>query len=63
VGAYAKVDGDQIKIRAFVGSPDGLSIVGAQASGSIEDPEPLGDGVAAEILARGGRAILSDLLG
>lgn len=63
VGGFAQVRGDRCSLRAFVGKVDGSSLVIAEAQGSAESPEAVGRAVADEVLRRGGREILADLLG
>ena len=58
IAAYAQVNGDRVRLRALVGYPDGHDIIRAEAEGSIEQPEAIGTRVAAELLARGAKAIL-----
>jgi hydroxymethylbilane synthase len=62
VGAYAQVDGKVLTMRAFVGDPDGSSIVCSKVEGAATDYVTLGEKVAEEVLEAGGRAILRDLL-
>jgi hydroxymethylbilane synthase len=58
IAAYAQVKGEHMRVRALVGYPDGHEIIRAEAKGPIEQPEALGARVAAELLARGAKAIL-----
>ena len=57
VGALATVDGDRLRIKAFIGSPDGVSYVEGIAIGE-ETPKEIGEALAIELLNRGGREIL-----
>ena len=59
VGAYATADRGTLRLRAFVGSPDGAEMIERVVMGP--DPEALGLQVAHEILAAGGARILADL--
>jgi hydroxymethylbilane synthase len=60
LAAYAEVTGDEIRLRAYVGAPDGSRSARAEVSGDVGDAEKLGiaaaraleQGGAAEILAR-----------
>jgi hydroxymethylbilane synthase len=63
VGAYARVDGVEVYLRAIVASLDGSRIVRSGLSGSAEAPEELGRRVADELLAQGARELLGAVLG
>lgn len=60
VGAYATVDRDQLRIKGFVGSPDGSAYVEGIVYGN-EDPVSLGQKLANDLLSRGGRELLAAL--
>ncbi len=62
VGGYARVQGDTLSMSAFVGAPDGKTLIRSQVQGAADSYEALGGELASEILEGGGRAILSDLL-
>jgi hydroxymethylbilane synthase len=53
VAAYAELDGERVRLRAWVGSAVDGSGVAADAEGSVADPQALGRAVAADLLARG----------
>ncbi|MFN3198800.1 MAG: hydroxymethylbilane synthase [Bradymonadia bacterium] len=59
VGAYATVDRGNIRLKAFVGAPDGSEMVVHTDMGT--DPEALGATVAQALLDAGGRGILQAL--
>lgn len=59
VGASATADGEALRLKAFVGSPDGVTLVERVAMG--EEPEALGRALAGEVLAAGGAAALAAL--
>lgn len=59
LAAYATVSGDQLHMRAMVGTPDGQRIARAQASGPADAPEALGEKVAAALNAQDAAAILA----
>ncbi len=59
VGAYATADGDQLRLRAFVGHPDGDPYLEHTAIG--DDPAALGAEVAEAVLAAGGGEVLAGL--
>ncbi len=60
VGAYARVEGEQIHLLAMVGSPDGTHIIKEQMSGT--DARTLGERLADKLLELGGRDILAQVL-
>ena len=51
-----------IELRGLVGWPDGSEIIRAEISGPPEEAESMGRTLAEELLARGGRPILDELL-
>jgi hydroxymethylbilane synthase len=53
------VDGDGLRLRAFVGSLDGTDTVRDELRGSAADPEALGAGLAGRLLAAGADRILA----
>lgn len=57
IACYAVVKGNGIWLRGRVGSPDGASLLMAEAEGS--DPETLGATVAEQLLAAGANEILA----
>lgn len=59
LAAYATVSGDQLHMRAMVGTPDGQRIARAEASGPASAPEALGEQVAAALNAQNAAAILA----
>jgi hydroxymethylbilane synthase len=61
VGALATVHGDELKLDAFIGTPDGTRIVRESASGRCEDAESIGRRLGERLLAAGGREILRSL--
>lgn len=58
LGAHAILEGGQLTLRAFVGSPEGDRILRAQGKGSREDPDALGHAVSEQLLAQGAADIL-----
>ena len=58
VAALARLSGDRLLLRGRVGDPDGSALIEASLEGSKQDYEAIGEGVAAELLARGAREIL-----
>lgn len=61
LAAYAELHGEALRLRALVGYPDGRRIVRAELHGAAEAPQALGERVAAELIARGARAILDQV--
>lgn len=59
VGAYATADGERLRLRAFVGAPDGTAYFSHTAFGT--NPEVLGAEVAAVVLDAGGGDVLDRL--
>ena len=63
IGAYAKITGDRLHLRAIVISPDGEHAVRGERHGAAADAGAIGADLAAELLAGGGRAILDGVYG
>lgn len=61
LGAYAAFEAGALKLRGFVATVDGRQLVRAEALGSANDPEALGQTVAAMLRAQGADAILNAL--
>jgi len=61
LGAYAECDGERLRLRAFVASPDGRRVVRAERMGPAVAPEALGAEVVAELRAGGADALLDAL--
>lgn len=63
VGALADVvwgdDGDELWLRAVVGDPSGSPTIRLSASGSLDEPEAVGERLAAEMLAEGADALMA----
>ena len=53
VAAYAELDGERLRLRAWVGSASDGSGVSAQGEGDATQPQALGRAVAADLLAQG----------
>ncbi|HLX24930.1 MAG TPA: hydroxymethylbilane synthase [Usitatibacter sp.] len=58
VGALARVDGNSLRIDAFIGLPDGTRIVRDQAAGPCGDAASIGTALGNRLLEAGGREIL-----
>ncbi len=63
LGGFAEVQGEQLRMRGFVASPDGQRFMRAEATGEINNPEALGRRIADELLAQGAGEILAALNG
>ena len=61
IGGFAELDGDQLSMRAFVGSPDGKELVEGNVAGAASDAEQLGIQLADDLLSRGAKEILSEV--
>jgi hydroxymethylbilane synthase len=61
LGAYAEINGAHLRLRGFVGSPDGLRIVSGELEGPGADPESLGSALAQQLKAQGAADILAQL--
>jgi len=59
LAAFAQVNGASMTLRAMVATPDGKRIAGAEASGSSDQPEELGQQVAHALRERGAEDILA----
>jgi len=59
VGARAVVHGDEITLHALVARPDGSEVVRGEGRGPADGAIQLGETVAADLLARGGEAIVA----
>ena len=63
LGGFAEVREGRLFMRGFVASTDGMTMMRAEADGSIEEPEALGRRIAEELLAKGAGKILASLNG
>jgi hydroxymethylbilane synthase len=61
LGGYALIQKDNLWLRGFVASPDGLQFVQGEFSGGFETPEALGSALAAQLRAQGASEILASL--
>ncbi|MGN6389577.1 MAG: hydroxymethylbilane synthase [Burkholderiaceae bacterium] len=62
LAAFATVDGDAMRLRAMVATPDGAHIAAAEAHGLAAAPEALGREAADAMRVQGAAAILADCL-
>lgn len=61
LGAYAEMSGSRLRLRGFVGAPDGSRLVSAALEGAAGEAESLGASLAAELRRRGAGEILAAL--
>jgi hydroxymethylbilane synthase len=61
LGAYAELEGAQMRLRAFVGAPDGSRMVSGERRGSAGDAESLGQALAEELKGQGALDLLAQL--
>ncbi len=61
LGAYAEPDGGKLRLRGFVGAPDGSRTVGGELEGPAGDAEALGTALATQLKALGAAEILAKL--
>lgn len=62
LAAYAILSDDLLRIEALVATPDGKQVLRAQTEGSAADAKELGLGVAEQLKAAGGAAIIAKFL-
>ena len=61
LGAYAEAGGKGLRLRGFVGAPDGSRVVSGEMEGPAGDPEALGTALAARLKSQGAADILAKL--
>lgn len=61
LGAFAQQQGDTLHMTGFVASIDGKELLRESAQGSADQPEALGQALAAQLVARGADRILAAL--
>jgi len=61
LGAYAELEGNRIRLRGFVGAPDGSRLVSGELDGPRDAPDALGESLAARLKAQGAADILAEL--
>ena len=62
LGGYAEVTGARLRLRGYVGAPDGTRHVAAQVEGAAADAEALGNTLAERLKAQGAGEILRALV-
>jgi hydroxymethylbilane synthase len=61
IAAHASLEGDSLRLRGFVGSLDGVTIIASERVGGLSDPATIGTALAEDLLARGAAEILAEL--
>ena len=61
LGAYAEMSDSRLRLRGFVGAPDGSRVVNGEMEGPAGDPEALGSALAERLRSRGAGEILAAL--
>jgi hydroxymethylbilane synthase len=59
LAAFATIDGDAMRLRAMIATPDGKRVASADLSGPADEPEALGSRIAEALQAQEARAILA----
>ena len=60
IGAFAEIEGEQLRLRGLVGRPDGSNILFARAKGLVSEAEAVGYALADELLGQGAKALLQE---
>jgi hydroxymethylbilane synthase len=61
VGAYAELQGEQLVLEGFVGSPEGNPLFREKIEGDPKEAEALGERLAVCLLKKGGKKIIENL--
>jgi hydroxymethylbilane synthase len=61
LGAFAEISGERMRLRGFVGAPDGSQLARGELEGRSEDALALGIALAEQLRARGADGILASL--
>jgi hydroxymethylbilane synthase len=61
LGAYAETEGDRVRLRGFVGAPDGSRLVSGELEGRADDADALGTALAEQLKGRGAADILAEV--
>lgn len=61
LGAYAQLSQDRLHLTALVATLDGATLLRASASGLADEPQKLGEQVAADLIAQGAQAIIDSI--
>ena len=63
MGIHAEIEGDVMDLCAFVASLDGTKYIEARAKGDANDPKALGQTVVDDLVGKGARQILDEIMG
>jgi hydroxymethylbilane synthase len=63
IAAHAVLKGDRLSLEGLVGSVSGETIVRGSREGNTDEPEPLGIGLAEDLISRGAGDILAEVYG
>jgi len=61
IGGHAEIDGNKLRLRALVGSPDGSEMVRGEVNGTLAEAEKIGVELADDLLSRGADRILKEV--
>jgi hydroxymethylbilane synthase len=61
LGAYAEMEGGRLRLRGFVGAPDGSRVISGEQAGPEQDAEALGTALADRLKGQGAAEILAKL--
>jgi len=61
IGGFAEIDGNNLRLRALVGSPDGSEMIRGEVNGTLADAEKMGIELAEDLLSRGADRILKEV--
>ncbi len=61
IGGHAEIDGNTLRLRALVGSPDGAEIITGEVNGTLDEAEKMGVALADDLLSRGADRILKEV--
>jgi len=63
VGAYARIEGDRIKIKGFISDLEGEKFLEGYEEGGLQEAEEVGKRLAQRLLREGGEEILKEIYG
>ena len=63
IAALGRIDGNQLILDGVVVAPNGSKMIHEQATGSVSEPDKLGELLAARTIAKGGKELLDKLSG
>jgi len=61
IGGFAEIDGNNLRLRALVGSPDGSEMIRGEVNGTLADAKKMGVELAEDLLSRGADRILKEV--